>query len=257
MFYVYLYIDPITYIPFYVGKGTADRKFSHLKETETTTINKRKHAKIQSIIKKGLTPIIFEAASFTSEIEAYNFEEKLIKFFGRKGFDENGVLTNITLNSNPPSRKGAKLTEEQKVMLSNRMMEVAKTRKSTAGRPPWNKGLKGAQVAWNKGIPTGVGKILSEETKEKLRHYNLGKKKSDETKEKMSKNMKGRIPWNKGKNGIKKTTKPITLINPEGKELTYSSLREACKINNLQYTLMSSVNSGKKTHYKNWRIKPQ
>lgn len=255
MFYVYLYIDPLTYIPFYVGKGTGDRKFYHLTETEDTTINKRKYAKIQSLLTKNLTPIIFEATQFTVESDAYDFEEKLIKFFGRKGFEHNGVLTNITLGSRPPTRRGAKLTKEQRLALSIKMKEVAQIRKQPAKRTPWNKGCKGVQIAWNKGLSTGLGRVVSNETKEKLRMHNLGKKKTESTRKKMSLSMKGRTPWNKGKTGIKKITPPVTLIAPTGEEITYSSLKEACLAHNLQYTMMSSVNSGKKTHYKGWRVK--
>jgi len=256
MFYVYLYIDPRTNLPFYVGKGTKDRKFYHLEETIESTINKRKFYRIQSLRKIGLEPIIEEVKIFDLEEDAYQFEEKLINQYGRKGYDPNGILLNISKNSNPPSRKGKKLTDEQKIAHSLRMKEVAKTRKKIK-RIPWNKGLKGAQVAWNKGLSAGPKPPMSDETKQKLRVYNTGKKKSVETREKMSKNMKGRVPWNKGVTGIKKATNPVTLIDPDGNELTYQSLREACVDNNLTYTYMSSVNSGKKAHHKNWRIKRQ
>lgn len=46
---------------------------------------------------------------------------------------------------------------------------------SKVGSIPWNKGKKGLQVAWNKGIPC-----------------------SEETKHKISETLKGNIPWNKG-----------------------------------------------------------
>jgi len=59
-------------------------------------------------------------------------------------------------------------------------------------KPVWNKGKKGLQTAWNKGIPH------SEETKQKLRKSHTGKKLSNLTIQKM----KGRIPWNKGKTNV-------------------------------------------------------
>lgn len=256
MFYVYLYIDPRTNLPFYVGKGTKDRKFYHLDETIESTINKRKFYRIQSLRKIGLEPIIEEIKSFDLEKDAYQFEEKLINQYGRKGYEPNGILLNISKNSNPPSRKGKKLTEEHKSKLRGRKLSEEQ-RQKLKGRNPWNKGIKGAQVAWNKGLPAGPRPPMSEETKQKLRVYNTGRKKSVETREKMSRNMKGRIPWNRGITGIKKTTIPVTLIDPTGNELVYQSLKEACIDNNLTYTHMSSVNSGKKAHHKNWRIKRQ
>ena len=256
MFYVYQYIDPRTNLPFYIGKGTNERKFYHLNETVETTINKRKFYRIQSLKKLGLNPIIQEVAKFDCEEDAYQFEEKLINQYGRKGYDPNGILLNISKNSNPPSRKGKKLTDKQRARLRGKKLTLEQ-REKRKGRTPRNKGVKGAQVAWNKGIPAGPRPPKSEETKEKLRVYNTGRKKSSKTREKMSRNMKGRIPWNKGVSGIKKVTNPVTLIDPNGNELTYQSLKEACIANNLTYTYMSSVNSGKKEHHKNWRIKRQ
>lgn len=44
---------------------------------------------------------------------------------------------------------------------------------------------------------------ISEETRKKLSEANIGYKHSEETKKKMSQTRKGRIPWNKGKKGVK------------------------------------------------------
>ncbi len=64
-------------------------------------------------------------------------------------------------------------------------------------RIPWNKGKKGLQVAWNKG--------LTKETDERVKKYSKslskskkGWKMSDEQKENIRKALIGRIPWNKG-----------------------------------------------------------
>ena len=50
-------------------------------------------------------------------------------------------------------------------------MPLTKANKTSfkKGNKPWNKGKKGLQTAWNKGIPR------SEETKNKLREANLGR----------------------------------------------------------------------------------
>lgn len=72
-------------------------------------------------------------------------------------------------------------------------------------RIPWNKGLKGVQVAWNKGI-TGKDShaykhVVSEETREKISLHRKGKKLSEESLKKLSQSLKGRTVWNKGLRG--------------------------------------------------------
>lgn len=61
----------------------------------------------------------------------------------------------------------------------------AKMSLTRKGRTPWNKGKVGVQVSANK------GKVLSEETKQKLREANLGKKQSAESVAKRSTKLKG------------------------------------------------------------------
>lgn len=255
MFYVYQYIDPISNLPFYVGKGSGDRKFAHLNETLESTINLRKFYKIQSLKKLGLEPVIVEVAHFENESDAYKLEEGLIQLFGRKGYDPDGILLNISKNSNPPNRKGQRLSEEQKKKMKGRKLSDEQ-RANRKGRIPWNKGKKGLTQAWNKNKKLGPKGPLTEEAKNKLRQANLGKKKSDATRKKMSENMKGRQPWNKGQTGIYKSGKQVILVSPDGKEFVYDRLKDGCKELGLTYTHMSSVNSGKKSDWKGWTVRP-
>jgi hypothetical protein len=70
-------------------------------------------------------------------------------------------------------------------------------------KEPWNKGKKGVQIAWNKGITP------SEATKQKIREaranqdmsYRKGVSPSLEQRLKISETLKGNVPWNKGKPG--------------------------------------------------------
>ena len=66
-----------------------------------------------------------------------------------------------------------------------------KIREGHKNLTPWNKGLTG--------VNTGKkGRVVSEETKQKLRDANLGKHLSESTREKLSKKSKGRIWCNNG-----------------------------------------------------------
>ena len=80
------------------------------------------------------------------------------------------------------------------------------------GNIPWNKGKKGLQIAWNKG--------LTKETDKRVKKYTLsstksriGKKHTEEQKEKIRKSLLGRIPWNKGIPISEKTKKKLSKIN--------------------------------------------
>jgi hypothetical protein len=66
----------------------------------------------------------------------------------------------------------------------------------------------------------------------------------------------GYKPWNYGKTGLRGPCQPIILISPTGEEFLYESLKVGCKEQDLIYTKMSSVNSGKRSDYKGWTVRP-
>jgi hypothetical protein len=66
-------------------------------------------------------------------------------------------------------------SDEAKTKIS----ESLKGNRRCINRVPWNKGLKGVQIAWNKGISS------SEETRTKLRLSHLGHKHTEESKAKL------------------------------------------------------------------------
>lgn len=99
MYHVYELLDPISDIPFYIGKGTGPditRLLDHIQEASKPPeeqYNQLKCNKIKSIISKGYD-IQYKLTCFDDETEAYNYEYTLIKLYGRK-IDKSGILTNI------------------------------------------------------------------------------------------------------------------------------------------------------------------
>ena len=77
-YYVYLYIDPRTGRPFYIGKGTGARALSHLTETGES----EKNEIIQQIRAQGLEPQIEILRYGLTENEALLLEAALIDFAG-------------------------------------------------------------------------------------------------------------------------------------------------------------------------------
>lgn len=96
-FYVYLYADPDSKIPFYVGKGKGKRILSHLKESNLLRdANTHKANKIRKIIKMGKKPLIYIFKKNLQENTAYRLEDTLITLIGTVG-SKTGPLTNIGL----------------------------------------------------------------------------------------------------------------------------------------------------------------
>jgi hypothetical protein len=59
--------------------------------------------------------------------------------------------------------------------------------------PSWNKGKKGLQVPWNKGIPNTAGnQVKSQEMKDRISKTLMGHPVSEETRKKMSDKKKGK-----------------------------------------------------------------
>lgn len=203
MFYVYMLLDPRkNNQPFYVGKGTDNRWKDHLLETADTSINKRKFNTIQKIKTLGLDVKVEFVQYFEDENQAYDFEEQLIAQYGRRGYDLDGILTNICENSRPPNwhqgpnasainekirqtklEQGSSHSPETKAKISAKLKGKQK--------PPRSEEHKLALSLAKKGKP--LSKLCSEETRQKRSQNQMGKKASAETKKAISAGLKGRL----------------------------------------------------------------
>lgn len=176
-YYVYILLDPRkNNRPFYVGKGNGDRDISHLNETENRTINPRKYATIQSIKNAGLQIGIDRVLEGLEEDEAYLHEDMLIRLYGRKDFEIDGILMNLCLGSNPPNRTGTK----------HKKSTLEKMRAKALARPPRNAEYrKNISISKSGENHPNWGKSHPPERIERIRLGNLGKKRSAETKQRM------------------------------------------------------------------------
>lgn len=77
-YYVYLYVDPRTNLPFYVGKGTGNRAFSHLSDKSESP----KVAAIAEITAAGEQPRIELLAFGLDEKTAFKLEAAAIDLIG-------------------------------------------------------------------------------------------------------------------------------------------------------------------------------
>jgi uncharacterized protein len=77
-YYVYLYVDPRTQRPFYVGKGKGNRIYGHLSDTEDTD----KVNRIGELRKLGLEPVLEILKFGLTEREAFLVESAAIELLG-------------------------------------------------------------------------------------------------------------------------------------------------------------------------------
>lgn len=78
-YYVYLYVDPRTDRPFYVGKGVGERILSHLSEAGES----RKHRMIAELRAEGLAPRLEVLThALPNEETAFRIEAAVIDLFG-------------------------------------------------------------------------------------------------------------------------------------------------------------------------------
>ena len=124
MYYVYELIDPRNNQPFYVGKGKGRRAKTHLWEIPETR-DVYKENKIAAIRKEGLEPEIkYVVKNIADEKLAYDIETSIIKQYGRKGYDKNGILTNICEDARPPNHKGKSYEEIYGIEKAAELKEV-------------------------------------------------------------------------------------------------------------------------------------
>lgn len=169
-YYVYIYYNPLTNVPFYVGKGKGNRMYYHLTETAENTDNKKKFNYINQLRKQGIEPLVKVFKDGMSEIDAYSLEEELILKFGRKDFENYGTLTNICLASRPPVTKGEKHHNFGRAWLTKHTEETKKKiSESKKGKESWHKGRTKSAKTKATMSAAQKGRIVTEETKEKLR----------------------------------------------------------------------------------------
>lgn len=112
-FYSYVYVDPRSDEPFYVGKGKRDRAYVHLKGSHNQLVER----KINKIRATGQEPLVGIMETSTEEF-AFMLEQGLIKLLGRID-NGTGILCNFT--DGGEGSTGAVLSEEHKRKISAKL----------------------------------------------------------------------------------------------------------------------------------------
>jgi hypothetical protein len=169
MYYVYQYSHPETNMPLYIGKGKGDRLNDHweLICNNKRTTNSHWTAKLNQMKSQGLCPIISKIKENLTSDEALLYEEQLILKYGRRDYEENGILYNHLIRATDWT--GARHSTESKIKI---------------GLAHKNKRLADWHIAAI--VKANTGKKASKETKEKMSKSQTGKQISNDTRKKMS-----------------------------------------------------------------------
>jgi hypothetical protein len=242
MYYVYQLIDPRDGQPFYVGKGQGDRAKTHLTNVGKDR-NQYKDNKIAAIRSEGLEPQIeYIAENIIDENLAYNIEAQMISHYGRKGYEENGILTNVCADNRPPNHKGKTYEEIYGPEKAKHQREMrSRLQKERGGYGPKQHSRETREL-FSK-LTTGVGNPM------------YGKHHSDQTKRLISEANRKYT----GKNN--KKSKCYRLISPQGEEIILwgGEAAKYCEEHDLSYsTLKMQIQKGwgipKKGKTRGWKF---
>lgn len=183
---VYIHRNRMNKIPFYVGMGNKNRPYCFKSRGKIWHNYKNKYG----------NPIVEIYKTNLNIHEAFYLEAFLIRSFGRKRIEDNGILVNKRISDLGFS--GFKHSEESKKKISNHFKGIngANTGRKHTKETRRNMSLAHKGKPQSEASKIGLKKyflsvkgtkfrVTSEETKQKLREANIGKKLSEETKAKI------------------------------------------------------------------------
>ena len=222
--HVYIICDPrikliskySEYKPIYVGKGTGNRAYSHIKEALGLKNIKRKNTlkidMIKDILDSGNQPIIIKIAENLTTDKAFDLEVEVITYFGRFGLDENGILANRIIDQrtvrNACGKKGMKHRKKR-------------SKESRTGTKWDNEHLRNFSTIKQGENNPMYGKIQTKESNEKRSKSSIGLNNTHYSE------------WE--------------VVWPNGQVEIVKNLKFWCKNNNLNYKSVWGSSSGFKT----------
>jgi hypothetical protein len=229
--YVYSHKNPSTNQIFYIGLGEDKRAWS-----------KKRNKFWRDYVKKHGDPIIEIIKNNLTVDEACSLEKELIKKYGRRGYDNGGILVNRSLGGDLKAY-GSKKSEESKKLISEKLKGKTKhTEESKAKIRESHLGRKCNEIQkqkMRKPRKEGTGENISKANKGRVSGFK-NHKHTEEAKQKIVNNrdnkaisLKNQIP--------KPTAGPerIKIIQYDlnmNKLNEFNSIQEAANILNIKYS---------------------
>lgn len=182
-YYVYVYRDPRTGFPIYVGKGSGNRVRVHW---EWRTCNFLLARCLVKIKEAGLEPIREIVGRHDDEAKAFEQEKGLIELYGRRNV-RTGTLCNMT--DGGEGATGNVVPPEVRAKISASLKGIRRPPQSAEQKAKHSERMTGRTASVEtrlKMSSAGKGRTLSIEHKKKLSAIRLGMKFSVETRAKIS-----------------------------------------------------------------------
>jgi len=262
-YYVYIYFDPVTKIPFYVGKGSGDRAYCHLKEVANNhkgQQNKPKCAEIKRILSEGHKPIISIVGMGFSEDVAFEIESALIQKLGTR-IENTGPLTNILIGEASKSGGDTLSHHPNKAEISRKISETIRTKGISKGQnnPCFGKyGKDHPAYGHTKSAETLRRAVIKcRETRQKRRisfagsnNGMFGKKHTKRALEKMSEVKKGKYVGQLNPNA-----KRLVLVAPNGTcHEIFGNRKIFCEEHQLSLNMIGKVCRGEIEEWRGWTL---
>jgi hypothetical protein len=230
-FYVYCYAEPGKDHPFYIGKGSGERAYDHLRPSNLKR-RSRMATKLRGMLRDGISAAIEFLHVSLAEPDAFALERVLIAKWGRLDLGS-GCLCNHTDGGEGGSNTSQETRQRLSAAAKGRPKSPDAIRRSAESR----RGQKRSPEQCKRNSAAQQGKTLSAETRVKMSAARTGLKASPETLKKLSdsrRQLKGR--------GVQ-STNPAT-----GEIKSYPIVRAVAADGFLPGNVCCCCNGKRKTH---------
>ena len=244
-YYVYIYKNPITFDPFYVGKGCGNRAYSHLEKAKNIRKGSRESLCIvecRRLLKDGFEPIIEIIINNLTESEALIIERQFISSFGRRN-NNTGILTNMTDGGESFDGLVRTKLHYERIVESRKGYKHSEQTKQKLRKPKTF-----TEESHQAFIEKCVERSNKPEAKQRVSEFFSGKSINDEHKQKISQSMKERI--SSGEISVQHLhrvgadhpyAKTWTLLSPANEQIEVIALKEFCRANNINYSSLRNT----------------
>lgn len=230
-YYTYIYLDPekpghftynevsFLFEPFYVGKGSGDRKHVHLTRNDKLETNKLKAHKISKLKKKYNLRDYIIVINAESEESAFELERQLVDEIGRRDLGT-GPLCNLMEGGGISMPVGPLTREKQSRAKKGKTYEerlgIEKAREVRLKQSVKHSGENNHYYG-KKHTPTILKKMVeNRDYFSGIDHHRFGVNHSDEAKKKMSESHKSLTGLKSNKSKFYKFTSPEGIIHYAG-----------------------------------------